>query len=151
MRPPEHRFFEDFALGSNSNPASPSWTLPESRPLLRIRSAALPSDDECGSGVPFSRPGGEWLAHGSDDHAATGRFSYPAGGAHRRWIRRIALAAPRSSGDELRVVCEVLDLRASASRSDIGLVKVRMTTLNQSGEGSRIGVCNLVVQRRSGV
>ncbi|MNC85658.1 hypothetical protein D3C83_12690 [compost metagenome] len=72
----------------------------------------------------------------------------PAGGLiglgfdELRWPRAVR------PGDELRVESEILEVRSSKSRPDQGLVKVRMTTLNQNGEAVQISVGNLIVQRR---
>ena len=52
---------------------------------------------------------------------------------------------PVRPGDELRVEMEVLEARPSKSRPEMGLVKFRMTTLNQKDEPVQVGVCNLVV------
>jgi acyl dehydratase len=59
-----------------------------------------------------------------------------------RWPR------PVRPGDELRVESEVLEVRASKSRPEQGIIKVRTTTLNQNGEAVQIFVGNLVVPRR---
>ena len=73
----------------------------------------------------------------------------PAGGLiglgfdELRWPRAVR------PGDELRVESEVLEVRASKSRPDQGLVKFRMTTLNQNGEPVQISVGNLIVRRRA--
>jgi acyl dehydratase len=76
----------------------------------------------------------------SDFKAANGLIG--AGFDELRWPK------PVRPGDELRVEMEVLEIRPSKSRPDIGLVKFRMTTLNQDGEAVQIGVCNLVVPTR---
>lgn len=65
-----------------------------------------------------------------------------AGFDELRWPR------PVRPGDELRVEMKVLDVRPSKSRPDIGLVKCRMTTLNQNGEAVQVGTCSLVVPTR---
>ena len=65
-----------------------------------------------------------------------------AGGDELRWPR------PVRPGDELRLESEVMEVRPSKSRSDIGLVKVRTTTFNQKGEAVQVLVSNLVVPRR---
>ena len=65
-----------------------------------------------------------------------------AGFEEMRWPR------PVRPGDELRVESEVLEVRASKSRPDQGLIKVRTTTLNQNSEPVQIFVGNLVVPRR---
>jgi len=59
-----------------------------------------------------------------------------------RWPR------PVRPGDELRVESEVLEVRASKSRPEQGIIKVRTTTLNQNGEAVQIFVGSLVVPRR---
>jgi acyl dehydratase len=59
-----------------------------------------------------------------------------------RWPR------PVRPGDELRVESEVLEVRASKSRPEQGIIKVRTTTLNQNGDAVQIFVGNLVVPRR---
>lgn len=76
----------------------------------------------------------------SDFKAANGLIG--AGFDELRWPK------PVRPGDELCVEMEVLEVRPSRSRPDIGLVKFRMTTLNQDGEAVQIGVCNLVVPTR---
>ena len=65
-----------------------------------------------------------------------------AGFDELRWPR------PVRPGDELRVESEVLEVRASKSRPDQGLVRVRITTLNQDSEPVQVFVANLVVPRR---
>jgi acyl dehydratase len=60
-----------------------------------------------------------------------------------RWPR------PVRPGDELRLESEVLDVRPSKSRPQQGLIKVRMTALNQNGEVVQVLVANLIVPRRS--
>jgi acyl dehydratase len=55
---------------------------------------------------------------------------------------------PVRPGDELRIETEVLEIRESKSRPDIGFVKFRLTTLNQRDEAVQVGVCNLVVPRK---
>lgn len=72
----------------------------------------------------------------------------PAGGLIGAGFDELRWPRPVRPGDELHVNSEVLELRESASRGDIGLVKVRMTTLNQVGEPVQIGVVNMVVLRR---
>jgi acyl dehydratase len=51
-------------------------------------------------------------------------------------------------GDELRIECEVIEVRPSKSRPEQGLIKLRTTTLNQNDEAVLVYVINLVVLRR---
>ena len=74
----------------------------------------------------------------------------PAGGIigagfdELRWPRAVR------PDDELRVESEILEVRASKSRPEQGLIKVKATTLNQDGEAVQVFVGNLVVPRRPG-
>jgi acyl dehydratase len=56
---------------------------------------------------------------------------------------------PVRPGDELRVETEVIEVRASRSRPEIGFVKFRMTTFNQNDVAVQIGTCNLLVPTRT--
>ncbi len=51
-------------------------------------------------------------------------------------------------GDELRVEIEVLETRSSRSRPSQGLVKLRITTLNQEGDAVQTFTPTLFVDRR---
>jgi acyl dehydratase len=55
---------------------------------------------------------------------------------------------PVRPGDDLRVEIEVLETRTSRSRPRQGLVKVRITTLNQDGEAVQTFTPTLFVDRR---
>jgi acyl dehydratase len=55
---------------------------------------------------------------------------------------------PTRPGDTLHVESEVLELRASNSRPDQGLAKIRNTTFNQKNEPVQIMEGTLVVARR---
>jgi acyl dehydratase len=72
----------------------------------------------------------------------------PAGGIVGAGFDEFRWPRPVRPGDELRVESEVLEVRASKSRPDQGLIKVRTTTLNQNGEAVQISIGNLVVPRR---
>jgi acyl dehydratase len=62
-----------------------------------------------------------------------------------RWPR------PVRPDDELRVECEVIEVRPSKSRPAQGLIKLRTTTLNQNEEAVLVYVVNMVVQRRKDI
>lgn len=59
-----------------------------------------------------------------------------------RWPRAVR------PGDELRVEAEVLEVRESKSRPQQGLVRVRITTLNQRNEVVQVSVNTIIVPRR---
>lgn len=72
----------------------------------------------------------------------------PAGGIVGAGFEEVRWPRPVRPGDELRVECEVLEVRPSKSRPEQGLIKMRTTTLNQDGETVQVLVGNLVVRRR---
>ena len=65
-----------------------------------------------------------------------------------QWGRRSVHGGCASTGDELRVECEVIEARPSKSRPEQGLIKLRTTTPNQDDEAVLVHVVNLVVLRR---
>ena len=72
----------------------------------------------------------------------------PAGGIIGAGFDELRWPRPVRPDDELRVESEVLEVRPSQSRSDQGLLKLRMTTLNQNGEAVQVAIGYLLVQRR---
>jgi len=48
----------------------------------------------------------------------------------------------------LHLEIEVLEVRPSKSRPDQGLIKVKITTLNQNNQPVQVSVGNLMVRRR---
>lgn len=75
----------------------------------------------------------------------------PAGGIVGAGFDELRWPRPTRPGDVLQVESEVLEVRASASRPQQGLVKVRTNTLNQNGDVVQTSVGNLVVPRRQGL
>jgi acyl dehydratase len=74
----------------------------------------------------------------------------PAGGIIGTRADELKWPRPVRPGDELHVIAEVLEVRASNSRPGQGFVKFRTTTLNQNGEPVQIVVMNLLVKARAG-
>ena len=72
----------------------------------------------------------------------------PAGGLIGAGADELRWPLPVRPGDELWLESEVLEVRPSKSRADIGLVKVRTTTYNQENQPVQVLVSNLVVPRR---
>jgi acyl dehydratase len=72
----------------------------------------------------------------------------PAGGIVGAGLDELRWPRPVRPGDELNIESEVLEVRPSKSRPDFGLIKVRMTTLNQNREAVLVSVGNLLVSRR---
>jgi acyl dehydratase len=72
----------------------------------------------------------------------------PAGGIVGAGFDELRWPLPVRPGDELRVESEILEVRALKSRADMGIVKVKTTTLNQRGEAVQVSISNLFVARR---
>lgn len=60
----------------------------------------------------------------------------------------IAWPHPLRPGDELHVEAEIVEVRPSRSHPERGLIKLRLSTLNQAGEAVQILIATLVVPRR---
>ena len=73
----------------------------------------------------------------------------PAGGLIGAGLDEIRWPLPVRPGDELHVVCEILELRRSQSRRMQGIVKIRTTTFNQHDQPVQVAIANLVVPARN--
>ena len=73
----------------------------------------------------------------------------PAGGIVGAGFDEFRWPTPVRPGDELHIESEVLEVRPSKSRPDLGVIKVRTTTLNQKNEPVQVTVGNLMVPRRN--
>ena len=72
----------------------------------------------------------------------------PASGIVAAGVDELRWLLPVRPGDELRVESEVLEVRSSGSRRNRGIIKVRTTTLNQTGKAVQVFVANFIVLRR---
>ena len=72
----------------------------------------------------------------------------PAGGVIGAGFDEFRWPRPVRPGDELRIECEVLEVRPSGSLPDSGFIKLRTTTLNQDNDPVQIQISNLRVLRR---
>ncbi|HEX8232865.1 MAG TPA: MaoC family dehydratase [Caulobacteraceae bacterium] len=97
---------------------------------------------------------GRLVASGWHTAAITMRLMVDAmpfqGGLIGAGCDRLLWPRPVLPGDRLHVRCEVLEMRPSGSRPDQGLVKVRVTTLNQRGEAVQVVTPNMLLPRRQG-
>ncbi len=73
----------------------------------------------------------------------------PVGGLIGAGLDEIRWPLPLRPGDELHVVCEILELRRSKSRPMQGIVKIRTTTLNQHEQPVQVSIANLLVPARN--
>jgi len=143
------RYFEDLAVGQKF--ASP--TLSVDAPAITAFAAEFDPqpfhlDDEAARQTMFAG----LAASGWHTAALTMRLCVasdfqPAGGivgigGELSWLK------PVRPGDELRVEIEVIEVRQSRSRPRQGVVKVRVTTLNQNGDVVQTFAPTLFVDRR---
>jgi len=69
----------------------------------------------------------------------------PAGGLIGASLDELSWPRPVRPGDELRIEIEILEIRPSKSRPEQGIVKIRVTTLNQVDKAVQIYIANIVV------
>lgn len=72
----------------------------------------------------------------------------PAGGTIGAGVEDLRWPRAVRPGDVLHVEGEVLELRPSRSRPELGIVKIRATALNQAGDPVQISTPVLMVRRR---
>jgi acyl dehydratase len=72
----------------------------------------------------------------------------PAGGTIGAGVEDLRWPRPVRPGDVLHLAGEVIDVRASRSRPELGIVKLRATAYNQRGEPVQIWTPVLMVRRR---
>jgi acyl dehydratase len=75
----------------------------------------------------------------------------PAGGVVGASFDELRWPQALRPGDELHVETEILEIKPSKSRPELGFIKVKVTTLNQAEEAIQIYIGNLVALRRSHV
>jgi acyl dehydratase len=144
------RYFEDLAAGQKF--ASPTLSI-DADAITAFATQFDPQpfhlDDEAARHTIFEGP----AASGWHTAALTMRLCVasdfrPAGGivgigGELNWLK------PVRPGDALRVEIEIVETRVSRSRPGQGIVKVRLTTLNQDDEPVQIFTPTLFVDRRS--
>ena len=95
----------------------------------------------------------EWVASGWHTSALSMRLVVETvpieGGVIGGGVEEMRWPNALKPGDTIRLVVEVLEKRTLKSRGDIGLVKVRMTTLNQRDEIVQTMIPNLFAPLRA--
>jgi len=145
------RYFEDLAVGQKF--ASPTLSV-DADAITAFAAQFDPQpfhlDDEAARHTIFEG----LAASGWHTAALTMRLCVasdfrPAGGilgigGELNWLK------PVRPGDVLRVEIEIIETRASRSRPGQGIVKIRLTTLNQDDKPVQIFTPTLFVDRRAG-
>ncbi len=148
------RYFEDFAVGEVFKPSGRVRV--EKDEIIAFAKKIDPQffhlDEEAARKSIFGR----LVASGWHTAAMTmslvARSEYrSAGGTIGMGFEDVRWPAPVYPGDELRIETEVLEMRASKSRPDRGVMKLRTRTLNQNDEAVQELVAYAMVPRRSRV
>ena len=77
----------------------------------------------------------------------TGQFK-PVGGSIGLAVDELRWPQPVRPGDILKVETEILDVRASRSKPDRGIIRIRNVTTNQHGEVVQTFLAFVMVRRR---
>jgi acyl dehydratase len=144
------RYFEDYAVGQKFGSGTVTVTAERIKSFAReFDPQPFHTDEEAAKKTFF----GGLVASGWHTASMSMRLfvesditpeggSIGAGGSDLSWPR------PTRPGDVLRIESEVLELRPSKSRPDIGIMKVKLTTYNQADEVVQIAYPTMIVPRR---
>ena len=72
----------------------------------------------------------------------------PVGGIIGAGAEEFSWPRPTRPGDILRVECEILETKPSAKNPRQGMLRARLTTLNQSSEPVQIALMKVIVRCR---
>jgi acyl dehydratase len=145
------RFFEDFAVGQKFGSGTVTVT------TARIKAFAAEFDPQpFHLDEPLARESlfGGLVASGWHTAALTMRLIvdseiHLAGGTVGAGAEAVSWPRPVRPGDVLHAESEVVALRPSRSRPEIGVMKLEVTTYNQDGEPVQIFTPVLMVRRRT--
>jgi acyl dehydratase len=146
------RFFEDLSVGQKFRSGTVSVTADKIKAFAReYDPQPFHLDEEAARGTFFGR----LVASGWHTAAMTMRLLVdsdllPAGGTIGLGTDELSFPRPVHPGDVLHIEGEVVALRPSKSRPGIGIVSVRVETLNQDGQPVQIFSPILMVRRRPG-
>ena len=144
------RYFEDYAVGQKFGTGTVTVTAERIKSFAReFDPQPFHTDEEAARDTFF----GGLVASGWHTAAMSMRLfvesditpvggSIGAGGSDLSWPR------PTRPGDVLRAESEVIELRPSKSRREIGIMKVKLTTYNQNNEVVQIAHPTMIVPRR---
>jgi acyl dehydratase len=144
------RYFEDFSLGLRFRSAEVTVTAEDIKRFAREFDPQPFHTDEAAAKASFF---GELVASGWHTAALSMRMLAdsdlrPAGGSIGAGVEDLRWPRPTHAGDVLHLEGEVIDLRPSRSRPTIGIVKIRVETLNQRGDLVQEFTPALIVPRR---
>lgn len=144
------RYFEDFAVGQTFRSGRHAVDREQTTGFAAaFDPQAFHLDDAAASASMF----GGLAASGWHTAALTMRLLVasdfdPAGGIIGAGVEELRWPRPVRPGDTLRIESAVLEMRESKSRPELGLLKLRTTTLNQDDQPVQVFIANVVVPRR---
>ena len=118
---------------------------------LTITTSEMPPLKAAGSSIPVPRTRSGWHTAALTMRLLVESELTQAGGILGIGFDEFRWPKPVRPEDELHLEIEVLEVRASKSRPDQGVIKVRTTTLNQNSEPVQVSVGNLIVPRRPAI
>jgi acyl dehydratase len=146
----KERFFEDFAVGQKFRSGTAAVTAEGIKSFAaEFDPQRFHLDEEAAHGSLFAG----LAASGWHTAAIAMRLFVesdlrPAGGTIGAGVEDLRWPKPVRAGDVLHLEGEVTDVRASRSRPELGIVKLRATAYNQRGEPVQIWTPVLMVRRR---
>ena len=144
------RYFEDYEVGQKFGSGTATMTAERMKAFAReFDPQPFHTDEEAARHTFF----GGLVASGWHTAAMTMRLFVesditPAGGSIGAGGSDLSWPRPTRPGDVLRVESEVLELRPSKSRPEIGIMRVKLTTYNQANEVVQIAHPTMIVPRR---
>ena len=146
----QERFFEEFAVGQQFRSGEATVTAEAIKAFAREWDPQpFHTDEEAARNSFF----GGLVASGWHTAALSMRLLatsdlHPAGGTIGAGTDGLSWPRPVYPGDVLHLEGEVIEARPSRSRPTLGIVKVRVQTINQRGEAVQLFTPALMVQRR---
>ena len=143
------QYFEDFAAGQKFASSRLTVSAPEIKEFAASYDPQPFHLDETAAAASLfaGLAASGWHTAALTMRLVVGSEFRPAGGI-LGFGGELVWARPVRPGDELRVESEILETRLSQSRPGQGLVKVRVTTLNQNSEVVQTFSPTLLVPRR---
>ena len=144
------RHFEDYAVGQKFGSGTVTVTAERIKSFAReFDPQPFHTDEEAARHTFF----GGLVASGWHTAAMTMRLFVesditPAGGSIGAGGSDLSWPRPVRPGDTLRIESEVVELRPSRSRPEIGIMKVKLTTYNQANEPVQFAYPAMIVPRR---
>jgi acyl dehydratase len=143
------RFFEEFQVGQRFRTGTATVTVPAIKAFAaEFDPQPFHLDEEAAGGTLFAG----LAASGWHTAAIAMRLIVesdlrPAGGVIGAGVEELRWPRPVRPGDVLHVEGEVIEVRASRSRPELGIVRLRATAFNQAGEPVQLWTPALMVRR----